>query len=72
MQACPRPGCGGALVTWLGSCSLCARTTTGTRPPTAEEKYISAIPEHQTNYQEGIFKIGYQPTRGEITRARDW
>ena len=41
MSACPRDACGGSLVlTWDESaiCSLCARTATGPRPPTAEER----------------------------------
>ena len=38
MQACPRRFCGGALVAWHEGCTLCGRTATGPRPPTAKEK----------------------------------
>ena len=45
-------------VTWDGNCSLCARSVTGTRPPTADEKRRSSCPgmNTETNYARGIYK----------------
>ena len=70
MTACPRGGCGGALSsTWSGSCTLCARGEVLARPPTAEEK---AQLRNETNYQAGIYAVGYVPTVDDLTRAKDW
>ena len=71
MYACPRADCGGSVgVTWYGSCTLCARTPTGARPPTAEEEHSrgSGVVT-ETNYFRGIYAIGYIPTAEELSRA---
>ena len=56
-----------------GNCSLCARPATGgPRPPTAEEIHSrgSGVVT-ETSYQKGIYRIGYIPTRDELTRAME-
>ena len=55
---------------WHDTCSLCARGLTSPRPPTGEEKHSrgSGVVT-ETNYQEGIYRIGYVPTVDERKRA---
>ena len=60
-NACQRGACGGSMVKdgYGTTCSLCARTPTGPRPPTAEEKRSrgrGAVTE--TDYSVGIYAIG--------------
>ena len=75
LNACPRRGCGGSMVAdWHGgmACTLCARAERGARPPTAEElRSRGSGMVTETNYQKGIYRIGYIPTIDELTRA-DW
>ena len=64
-------GCGGSVgIMASGVCTMCGRPAEGgPRPPTAEEIHSSSIPDYQTNYQKGIYRIGYVPTVDELTRA---
>ena len=54
---------------WHDTCSLCARGLVTPRPPTAEEKHSSSIPDHQTNYLRGIYHVDHVPTVDELKRA---
>lgn len=46
-------------VTWSEACTLCARSLTGARPPTAEEKRSRGRGgEQETDYSVGIYAIG--------------
>ena len=60
MQACPRRFCGGALVAWHEGCTLCGRTATGPRPPTAKEKGDRRLQKpNVTNYFIAPYNTNY-------------
>ena len=71
MTGCPRRDCGGIVgATWSGNCTLCARSLTGTRPPTAEELHSRTRGgDQETDYFRGIYQVGYKPTHEELSRA---
>ena len=56
----------------VGTCTLCARSEPPrARPPTAEEEHSRGSGMvTETNYQRGIYRVGYIPTEEEISRAK--
>ena len=52
------------------TCSLCARTTTGTRPPTAKEAGDRRLEKSNVaDYFAGIYHVDYVPSAEELSRA---
>ena len=70
MQACTRRFCGGALVTWHEGCTLCGRTATGPRPPTAKEAGDKRLEKpNVTDYFTGVYHVDYVPSAEELSQA---
>ena len=73
VASCARLHCNGTMCRARDgstSCHLCGRADVATRAPTAEERSVQWRGTAQsTDYQRGVYQIGYVPSAEELSRA---